>query len=199
MNKKEFLESLHKSLKGLPNDEVNERIEFYSEMIDERIEEGTTETEAVSAIGNVDDISAQILSEVPLTKIIKEKVNPKRSLKAWNIILLIVGSPIWFSLLVAIFAVVLALYVSLWAVVISLWAVEISLAVCSVAALICGIFFIIGKNWLIGAAMISACLVLTGLTVFLFFGCLGASKAVVLMIKKCILGIKKIFIKKEIE
>ena len=38
MNKSEFLEELRKGLAGLPKDDVEERLTFYGEMIDDRIE-----------------------------------------------------------------------------------------------------------------------------------------------------------------
>lgn len=38
MNKEEFLNGLGNALAGLPQDEVNERIAFYGEMIDDHIE-----------------------------------------------------------------------------------------------------------------------------------------------------------------
>ena len=68
MNKNEFLLKLKKGLRGLPQADIDERLTFYSEMIDDRMEEGLTETEAVEAIGSVNDVTAQILAETPLTK-----------------------------------------------------------------------------------------------------------------------------------
>ncbi|MBR5538496.1 MAG: hypothetical protein IKU61_01205 [Clostridia bacterium] len=47
MNKQEFLEELRKGLSGLPKEDVRERLNFYGEIIDDRIEEGLTEEEAV--------------------------------------------------------------------------------------------------------------------------------------------------------
>ena len=46
MNKQEFIALLRKGLSGLPQKELEERLTFYSEMIDDRIEEGLTETTA---------------------------------------------------------------------------------------------------------------------------------------------------------
>ena len=54
MNKKEFLKKLRKMLNNLPRREIEERISFYSEMIDDRIEEGNTEKDAAILIGSVD-------------------------------------------------------------------------------------------------------------------------------------------------
>ena len=73
MNKEEFLNGLKNGLSGLPENDVSERLEFYSEMIDDRIEEGMTEEEAVGSVGKVEDAVAQAVSETPLTRIIKEK------------------------------------------------------------------------------------------------------------------------------
>ena len=74
MTKQEFTEQLRAKLQGLPEAELEERLLFYSEMIDDRIEEGESESEAISAIGNIDEIAEQILSDIPLTKLVKEKV-----------------------------------------------------------------------------------------------------------------------------
>ena len=48
MTKKEFLSSLRSKLQGLPPSDIDERISFYSEMIDDRMDEGKSEEEAVS-------------------------------------------------------------------------------------------------------------------------------------------------------
>ena len=50
-NKQAFLESLRKNLSGLPQEDVEERVMFYSEMIDDKIEEGLSEGEHVTVTG----------------------------------------------------------------------------------------------------------------------------------------------------
>ncbi len=42
MTKQEFIAELRKGLSGLPKKELEERLTFYSEMIDDRMEEGLT-------------------------------------------------------------------------------------------------------------------------------------------------------------
>lgn len=64
--KEQFLNELRSRLKGLPKNEIDERISFYAEMIDDGIEEGLSEEEAVKRIGTVDSVVSQILSEVRL-------------------------------------------------------------------------------------------------------------------------------------
>ncbi len=197
MTKLKFLLSLHDRLSGLPQYELEERLNFYSEMIEDRMEEGLPEEEAVSAIGSVDDIAEQIIADIPLVKIAKEKIKPKRRLSAWEIVLLALGSPIWLSLLIAAFAVVLSLYVSLWSVIISLWAVFASVIGCALCGIAVGIGFAVGGDPIAGGAMIGAGLVCAGLSIFIFFGCKAATKGILLLTKKLALAIKNLFIKKE--
>lgn len=198
MTKQDFLTQLRKGLRGMPEHDLEERVTFYSEMIDDRMEEGLSEKEAVSAIGSVDSIIAQIVREVPMTKLIKEKIAPRRRLKAWEITLLILGSPIWLSLLIAAAAVVLALYVCLWSVMISLWSVFASVASCSVGGILAGVGFAYSGNAPTGIAMIGAAIICAGLAILLFFGCKAATQGILMLTKKIALKIKHCFIKKEV-
>lgn len=198
MEKFDFIELLDKKLSGLPENDLDERLSFYSEMIDDRMEEGLSEEEAVAAIGEVDEVVSQILEDIPLSKLVKEKIRPKRRRKAWETVLLILGFPIWFSLLVALFAVVFALYVSLWSVIISLWACGAALAGCSVGCIITGVTHICIGNVPAGIAMIGCGVVCAGLFVFFLYGCKAATKGMMLLTKKIALALKRCFVKMEV-
>ena len=63
MSKQAFLARLRKELSGLPKDDIEERLAFYEEMIDDR-----TEEEAVSAAGAIDEIVAQTIADISLPK-----------------------------------------------------------------------------------------------------------------------------------
>jgi len=197
VTKLEFILALNERLSGMPKSELTERLEFYSEMIDDRIEEGLSEAEAVADIGSVEDISAQIVAETPLIKIAKEKLKPKRRFKTWETVLLALGSPVWLSLLVAAFAVMLSLYAAVWAIIISLWSVFAAFLGCAVGGIVGGICIAIFENPQTGIALIGAALVCVGLSIFSFFGCKAATKGILLLTKKTALGIKGLFLKKE--
>lgn len=200
MSKQEFLAQLRKGLSGLPKDDIDGRLMFYEEMIDDRIEEGLSEEEAVSAIGPADKIIEQTVKEIPLAKIAKERIKPKRRLKAWEIVLLSVGSPIWFSLGIAAAIVILSLYVSLWAVIISLWAVFVSFFACFIGGITAGtIYAFCGNIPPISIALIACGIVFAGLSIFAFFGCKAATKGILILTKKIAVWIKNCFIKKEVE
>ncbi|HOR23032.1 MAG TPA: hypothetical protein PLY43_09945, partial [Ruminococcus sp.] len=98
MNREKFISELREKLYGLSQSDIDERVEFYSEMINDRMEDGLSEEEAVAEIGSVDGIVEQIMGEIPITALVKEKVKPKRKLKAWEIVLLVLGSPVWLPL-----------------------------------------------------------------------------------------------------
>ena len=107
MTKQQFMEQLRARLSGLPQCEVEERLTFYAEMIDDRMEEGLGEEEAVAQIGAIEEVASQITSNIPLSKIAKEKIKGRRCLQTWEIVLLCVGAPIWLSLIIATFAVLI--------------------------------------------------------------------------------------------
>ena len=81
MTKTEFLDELRSRLSGLPQSDLDERLLYFREMIDDRMEDGLTEEEAVSDIGSVDEIVDHIMEETPLSKLVRENAKRKRSLK----------------------------------------------------------------------------------------------------------------------
>ncbi|MBR6633672.1 MAG: DUF1700 domain-containing protein [Clostridia bacterium] len=197
MNKQDFLTQLRKELSCLPQEDVEERLTFYSEMIDDRVEEGLSESEAISQLGSVDELARQILADTPLTKIAKEKVKPNRALKAWEIILLILGAPIWLSLLIAVVAIIFAVYVVIWSVIVSLWSIEASFVACSIGGFVSAVIFVLQGNGLTALAMVGAGLCCVGLSIFMLLVCKACTKAMILLTKKIALWIKALIVGKE--
>lgn len=197
MSKQEFLEQLRKGLCGLPEADIEERVMFYGEMIDDRIEEGVLEDEAVLSVGSVEKIVEQVVADTPFAKIAKERIKPKRQIKVWEIVLLALGSPIWLSLIIALIAVIFSVYVSLWSVIISLWSVFVSLVACAVGGVVaCAVLSVTGSVYT-GVAMLSAGLVCAGLSIFMFYGCKLVTKGILILTKKIAIWLKNCFIKKE--
>ena len=196
MHKQEFLAQLRKGLSGLPQADIEERLTFYGEMLEDRMEEGLSEEEAVSAAGPVSEIVAQAVADIPLARLARERIRPRRRPKAWEIVLLALGSPIWLSLGVAAIAVILAVYVSLWAVLVSLWAVFAALAVCAVGSVPACVILAAGGSGAPGAAMLAAGIICAGLSVFMFCGCKLATRRIALATNKYAMCIKNRLIKK---
>ncbi len=197
MKKSEFLKKLEAGLAGLPREDIDERLAFYSEMIDDRMEEGLTEDAAVDAAGPVDAIVSQIVAEVPLSKIVKENLTPRRSRRGWEIALIVLGFPLWFPLIVAAAVIVFAMYVVLWSLVIAIWAVEVALCAASVGFIVTGVVYALRGEIYAFIAAVGAGFICAGLSIFLFFGCVAASKGVAVLSRKIGLGIKRLFIRKD--
>jgi uncharacterized membrane protein len=197
MNKQEFLAQLRNRLSGLPQKDMEDRLTFYSEMIEDRMEDGLSEEEAVAAVGTVDEIAKHIIKDIPLTKIAIEKIKPKRRLKTWEIVLLIAGAPLWIPLTIAFFAVILALYVSLWSIIVSLWAGFASVVSCALSGIVAGAGIVFTPNKMAGIALLGIGIVCAGLSILLFLGCKAATDGVVILTKKIVFFIKNRLTKKE--
>jgi len=197
MRKEEFFVQLRKGLSGLPQEDIEECLSFYGEMIDDRMEDGLSEMEAISSIGSVDEIVEQTVAQTPLAKIAKERIKSKRRLSAVQITLLALGSPIWLSLVIAAIAVIFALYISWWAVLISLWSIFASFVACSGGGVVACVLFVSGGNGAWGLAMLAAGAVCAGLAIFMFYGCKAATKGTLILTKKMGIWMKNCFIKKE--
>ncbi len=197
MTKIEFLEALKLKLSKLPKKELDDRLNFYSEMIDDRIEDGLSEEEALSKIGSADEIALEIVGNVPLGKIMKEALMPKRKLTGLEITLLIVCFPIWVSLLASAFAGAISLYASLWVVVVSLWAAFVSFIACGFTGIVLGAVYVIQGLTVSGVWLIGAGLVSLSLAIFSFYSCKITTRFSAKLLPKIVLWVKKLFIKKE--
>lgn len=196
MKKQEFMQELERKLSGLPKKELCEQLGFFSEMIDDKIEDGCREEEAVESFGTVDEVADQIVAEIPLTKILKEKA--KRSGRnPWATAMLILGSPVWFSLLISLFAVFFSLVVALWSVIVSLWAVFVSLVAGGLGGVLVGVFTALVTKPLTGGALTMAGFVSAGLSIFGFHAFLAATRGAAWLTKKIFLLIKLCFVGKE--
>lgn len=197
MNKAEFLNELRTKLNGLPQNDIEERVSFYTEMIDDRVEDGMSEEEAIEQIGPVDKVVETIVSEIPLSKIVKAKVKPQKKMPVWAIVLLVLGFPVWFPILISLVSVIFSVYLTLWIIVITLYAVDLSLAVACIASIASAFVAFIGGEPLVGLASIGSFMVCGALSVLMFFGCGYVVKGVVFVTRKMLLGIKSCFIGKE--
>ena len=116
MNKTQFCALLGNKLKPyLSPKEMYKTLNFFEEMIDDRIDEGLSEEEAVSQLGDINIIVDQILDEHNIgkkqTKLVWRFI--PRELGFINIVLLF---PAWitiFSLIVSLFIVILSIIFSI--------------------------------------------------------------------------------------
>ena len=197
MNKQQFIDEIKLRVEGLPEEEVTKSIDYYSEMIDDRVEDGMTEEEAVEAVGTVDDAVKGILENIPLTKVIKAKTKPSRKLRAWEIVLLVIGSPIWFPLLVCAILLLVLFYCILWIFVIAFFAVDIALIAGGLAAFIAGIISLFHMGPTYPLLAIGAGLFLLGGGLLLLIPLIKLAKVTGKLAKVIVLWIKSWFVPKK--
>lgn len=162
MLKQEFLTALSQGLSQLPQEEIQNHLEYYEEMIADRMEDGMTEEAAVEALGDPWQAARQILEETPLHTLVKTRIQPKKGWTGTAIALAIIGAPLWISLAIAAVSMVGAIYLTVWSLAVSFYAVVLSLGVAGVAGLI-GSFVLFGSGWgtvLIGLGLSILCLAL---------------------------------------
>lgn len=194
MDKQEFLTMLRKDLREIPEEDIERSVAFYSEVIDDRMEEGLTEDEAVSSIGTVQEIAGQILSEIPVT--VEEK-KTRRSLGAWQIVLLILGAPVWLPLLAAAAVIALAVLVVLWSAGIAMYAVDGSMAASGITCLLAAAEKLLSGNLAEGALLVGAALISGGVAILLFLATGQAIKGIARLTRKIFRGIGRLFGRKE--
>ena len=91
MSKKAFLKKLRKALAQLPDDEQKKTLDYYSELIDDRMENGATEEAAVDSMGDVDRIAAEMKADAA-ERGVSMKKRSGGALKTVLIILLVLVS-----------------------------------------------------------------------------------------------------------
>ena len=194
MNKQEFLNEITARLNGLPEQELQRYIDYFSEMIDDRIEDGMSETEAVEAVGSIDDAVNDILKDIPLTKVIKAKASTRRKLRVWEIILLIVGSPIWLPLLLCFIIIIFVLYIVIWVIVIAFWACLLAFWVAGIASIVVGVGSIFRMPPAMPLLAIAAGLLLVGIALLLLVPMIKLTKVTGKLAKVIVLWIKSWFV-----
>lgn len=202
MTKMEFTDQLRRRLAKLPDYEISKTIAFYTESIDDRMEDGMSEADAVASVGDVDKIVSEILIDTPLTTLIQKRIKDSHSHSSHKtlwMVLAICGFPFWLPLALAGFALFLALYITIWAVVVSLCAAELALLLFGVFGLAAGVATCFSANIPAGLALIGAAIFCAGLFIMtikpLFWVCKQiAALTVVLLVK-----IKSMFVAKKEE
>ena len=189
MRKQEFLDELRNRLKGLPKDDLDERIAFYDEMIEDRIDDGKTEEGAVADIGTVDEVVDDIARDTPLAKLVKEKIKPKRKIKAWETVLIALAFPIWFPVLLVATVLCLVAYILLWVLVIVCYAVEISLIAASIGGMVA--FLILLFQGEFSLLYLAIAILAAGASVLMFFGCWYITKGTIKLHQKIFTSIKR--------
>ncbi len=186
MTKLDFIMALYDKLSDMPHSEVEERVNFYREMIEDRMEEGLSEEEAVAAVGSVDEVVAQIKGESASERLNKDKIAEPKNDKtnASKIALLALASPIWIPLLIAGGAILISLFAAVFSIIVSCFAVFGSFVGVSLYGVVFGIVWMLSGKAIAGLALLGMGIFLAGLSIFAFFGSKALTDLTVRLIKR---------------
>lgn len=197
MNKSEFIAALEEKLQSFPPAEKQKSISYFQELIEDRVEDGMTEEEAVASMEPVHEIAEKIILEMPLTTVIKARIKPKEKLSTASIVCIWVCSPFWLPIALAFVCVFFAIFISIWAVI-------FALATCVFAFLISGIAMLLltpinfASGAPVGILSIGMALAALGLGLLLFFPVKAMVQSLVNLTKWVFMRTKSLFIKKEV-
>ncbi len=187
---------------GLSSEEIQKSVDYYAEMLDDRMEDGMTEADAVDAMGDMDAIIREILLDAPLGTLVKNKIKPKREFSSGETALLItlaiLGFPIWFSLLMGLLCIIAGVYVTILALIFATGCVVFSVFICGVA-LIAGGIMLLPVSPAGGIALFGTAFLLIGIAILLYFPAKYAVIGLLKLTSLILRGIKSLFIGKKKE
>nr|WP_249436012.1 DUF1700 domain-containing protein [Paenibacillus sp. Marseille-Q4541] len=188
VTKSKFLSELAEKLKNLPQSEISKSIDFYSEIIDDRMEEGMSEEEAVNGLGNVEDIAREVmLDSTSLLKLIV----PNSSLSKSDIALLVFASPLF----IIMFALIFTFYAIVWLLIITLFLIELAFLLTGITGVVASIINF-GDNIPFSLLMFFGGLICVGIGIFTFSPIKLISKKIIGLTIRVMRKIKSIFRKR---
>lgn len=176
MTRNEFITSLSARLQGIPENERQKALDWYSELICDRMEE-MPEADAVSGIGSVDEIADEILSQYRQNTTVvhssdstepQSRRSPDKGVNtALVIFAAVVLSPIWLPLLITGLSLALVAVLLVWCAVVTVGVMLVSAAAVGVVGLVYGFWALFVINPAYGLLVLGTALISAGLTLAL--------------------------------
>lgn len=188
MLKSEFIATLRKELLYLNKEECNKFINYYDELLEDYKENGFTEEDAVKRIGNPQSIAENILTE---QSIVSTKI-PIFKINILTIVLLILGFPLWGSLLLAAFLLVLSAYIVIWCIPFTTGVSSIAFFIIALVSIV-GTPFIMNDILAVGVVQLGAGIASIGFSILSAFVTLFLSKKLIYITKKLNSRLLKLF------
>lgn len=129
MKREEYINQLRTYLSGMPENDMNEALEYYTEYLSEVSDENLDEE--IKKLGNPEFLAKQLKSEVPNNTQMNFSDKNKNSNSALKITVLILTSPIWLSLLAAYFSIYVTIICVIFSVYIAFPAMALTFLICA--------------------------------------------------------------------
>lgn len=194
MTKSIFIHTLKGLLAPLNSEERDKFISYYDEIIEDYKESGETEEAVINRIGTPQSIAEHILSEQESTN----TTTPAIGTKVFNIVLLVLGFPLWGSILLS--AILLLL-----SAIIVIWCIPFTTGCCSFAFFFAALYSIIGSPFMmadvlsVGIVQLGVGIVSIGVSILLGLVTLKLSNTFIQVTKKLTLQIVSLSHKKVVK
>ena len=197
MKREEYLDRIRALLQNLPPEDLERSLAFYAESIADRMEDGMSEEEAVASMESPEEAANAILLEQPLPTLVKVRVKERRQLSALEILLLVLGFPLWLPLLLTALVLVFTFILLAWVLVLVPASVCLALGVSAIAVLFAGVLSLtkIALPALLAAP--GAALILAGLAILAGFIVVGTVRLALIVTRALVRGLKSLLIRKE--
>ena len=244
MKKQEFLRALWNKLSELPKEDIETSLDYYAEMIEDRMESGLSEEEAVAAVGSVEDAAKQNMAERPKKEAdaadkkssttgnwaeaqvnsddssysagpaysggpapadrepvyssynddyYRAPVSEKKSHSAFFWLLIVLGFPVWFPLLMVGLSLLLVAFILVWVFSFVFFIVAGSFAVSGVAGLFLLIRHVFAGHIAVGLVYAGFGFVLFGLAIFMFMSAGSVTKLAAKACAAIVRGVGRLF------
>lgn len=130
MTKDEYLSELRAGLAAFSKDEVDRAVSFYEEMVDDRVEAGVSEEEAVGSLEPPAEAAARIISEMPAVPRAAARLRSPKTPRSWFvafIVAAVIGSPVWIPLTLGVIMAVIGCFIGLFGLLVAVWAIAASM------------------------------------------------------------------------
>ena len=193
MNKQEYLAQLRAALACLPEGEIEESVAFYTEMIDDRVADGLTEEEATAQLDDPKAAARAIIADLPVVP--RTVVRTKQRNRALYWTLVILGSPLWLTLLLAAGMLVLAGLLTIWCLILGLWLLAAGLLAGGPLGIGMCLWALAVGQPAYGVFELGSGLLCFGLGLFCLHGAVAASKTLMQVSRQWIAKAKAPFVK----
>ena len=197
MKREEYLDRIRALLQNLPPEDLERSLAFYAESIADRMEDGMSEEEAVASMESPEEAANAILLEQPLPTLVKVRVKERRQLSALEILLLVLGFPLWLPLLLTALVLVFTFILLAWVLVLVPASVCLALGVSAIAVLFAGVLSLTKITLPAILAAPGAALILAGLAILAGFIVVGTLRLALIVTRALVRGLKSLLIRKE--
>lgn len=135
MKKEQFLKELKHSLRKFDNNEIDQVINYYDEMISDKIEMGQTEDSIIASLGSSKDISREVQLDL-ISNRVQNKNNIEKTSSSFFILFALLLSPALFPIAIVLFVVFFTIIVTSGALMFGFGATTISLIVSLIPSVI---------------------------------------------------------------